>query len=232
MSTKAYEPGAYGKIRYRTRAHYDRDTVFPILDSGLVAHVGFVLDSRPMVIPMAYVRIGEVIYIHGAKAARIIKAGASTAPVCLTVTHIDGLVAARSAFNHSMNYRSVVVHGQLRNVTDDAEKLSALTAVTNYLMPDRWDEVRPMTDKELKSTGVLAVEIETAAAKIRQGPPIDEDEDYDLPIWAGVLPVEQSLGESETDPRLPRGIEAPASVAAAQQKFSINPDHNSENHKA
>lgn len=223
MPTKAYEPGGYGKIRYRTRAHYDRDTVFPILDSGLVAHVGFVLESRPMVIPMAYVRIGETIYIHGAKASRIIKAGASTAPVCLTVTHVDGLVAARSAFNHSMNYRSVVVHGELRKVTDEAEKLSALIAVTNYLLPDRWDEVRPMTDKELNATGVLAIDIETAAAKIRQGPPMDEDEDYELPIWAGVLPVQQSIGDPENDPRLlggPGDLETPASVAAAQQKFS------------
>lgn len=220
MSSKDYKPGSYGKIRYSTRAHYDRDTVFPILDCGLVAHVGFVLDSRPMVIPMAYVRIDETLYIHGAKAARIIKAGATTVPACLTVTHIDGLVVARSAFNHSVNYRSVVVHGEMRNVTDSVEKLQALKAVTNYLLPDRWDEVRPMTNKELQSTGMLAVDIETAAAKIRQGPPIDDDADYDLPIWAGVLPVAQTLDAPEVDPKLPAGIEAPASVAAARLKFS------------
>ena len=153
-------------------------------------------------------------------ATRIIKAGAVTAPVCLTVTHIDGLVVARSAFNHSVNYRSVVVHGQMRNVTDEAEKLAAVQAVTNYLLPDRWEEVRPMTDKELKSTGVLAVDIETAAAKIRQGPPIDEDEDYALAHWAGVLPVEQRLGPPEADPRLQEGVAAPRSLAAARAKFS------------
>lgn len=224
MPTTDYKPGSYGKIRYSTRAHYDRDTVFPILDCGLVAHVGFVLDSRPMVIPMAYVRVDETLYIHGAKAARIIKAGATTAPVCLTVTHIDGLVVARSAFNHSVNYRSVVVHGELRNVTDIEEKRHALVAVTNYLLPERWEEVRPMTDKELQSTGVLAVDIETAAAKIRQGPPIDDDEDYDLPIWAGVLPVTQSMGAPVADPRLLDGVEVPASIAAAQKKFSASSD--------
>lgn len=226
MTTNSYAPRSYSKIRYRTRAHYDRDTVFPILDSGLVAHVGFVLESRPMVIPMAYARIGETIYIHGAKAARIIKSAAISTPVCLTVTHIDGLVMARSAFHHSVNYRSVVVHGELRCVTAESEKERALTAVTNHLLPNRWNEVRPMTSKEFAATGVLAVEIDTAAAKIRQGPPIDDDTDYDLPIWAGILPVTQSIGTPESDPRLPSGIDVPPSTIAARRKFSqtVNKD--------
>lgn len=219
MSANAYTPQPYSKVRNRKLGHYDRNTVFPILDTGLVAHVGFLLDARPMIIPMAYVRIGEVIYIHGAKAARFIKANQTDAPVCLTVTHIDALVMARSAFHHSVNYRSVVVHGTLRKVSDDNEKLAAIIAITNHLLPGRWDEVRPMNDKEFRATGVLAIEIETASAKIRRGPPIDEASDYELPIWAGELPVTQTLGAPLSAPELSSALDAPASTLAAQQKF-------------
>jgi len=208
----------HAKIRVSKRAHYDRETVHAILDKGLVAHVGFVLDERPMVIPMAYARDGDILYIHGAKAARIIKKNKSV-PACLTVTQIDGLVIARSAFHHSVNYHSVVVHGQLRDVTDTDEKERALVLVTNHILPGRWDEVRPMTEKELKSTGVLALEIESASAKIRSGPPVDEDEDYALPIWAGVLEANQGLGATVDDPKNITDIE-PASIELARAKFA------------
>ncbi len=208
----------HSKVRVSKRAHYDAETVHDILDKGLVAHVGFVLDERPMVIPMAYARDGDIIYIHGAKAARIIKKNKDVA-ACLTVTHIDGLVVARSAFHHSVNYRSVVVHGRLRDVTDPAEKERALILVTNHLLPGRWDEVRPMTKKEFNATGVLALEIESASAKIRTGAPVDDEEDYALPIWAGVLTAEQSLGGVVNDDRNIVS-ELPASIALARQKFN------------
>ena len=217
MSITKKELPKHAQIRVGKRAHYDAETVHAILDYGLVAHVGFVIDGRPMVIPMAYARVGDIIYIHGAKAARIIKANASV-PACLTVTHIDGLVVARSAFHHSVNYRSVVVHGQLRAVTDDQEKLNALIEVTNHLLPGRWDEVREMTDKEFKATGVLALEIEAATAKIRSGAPVDDDEDYDLEIWAGILPIESIAGSPIVDAGC-EDMPVPSSVPLARSKF-------------
>lgn len=209
----------HAKVRNSLRAHYDRETILPILDAGLVAHAGFVIEGRPMVIPMAYARIDDTLYIHGAKAARIIKKQEASAPICLTVTLIDGIVAARSAFHHSMNYRSVVIHGHVRAVTDADEKDAALVAVTNHILPGRWDEVRPMTEKEFKSTGVLAVEIESASAKIRRGDPVDEDEDYALPIWAGVVPVTQSLGDLIPDTKLGENLAPEPSFAKARSKF-------------
>ena len=220
MKQDQYTPKPYSKVRVRNRAHYDRETIFSILDAGLVAHVGFVLDERPMVIPMIYARSGETLYIHGAKASRIIKKPAEQAPACLTVTHVDGIVVARSAFHHSMNYRSVVVHGHVHALSDADEKQQALIALTNHSLPGRWDEVRPMTDKEFRATGVLAFDIETASAKIRQGPPIDEEEDYALPIWAGVLPTHQVAASLEPDPRNLEGIEPPESVRMAIKQFS------------
>ncbi|MEP3280390.1 MAG: pyridoxamine 5'-phosphate oxidase family protein [Stappiaceae bacterium] len=220
MNTPAFPIEAYSKVRNSTRAHYDRQTILPILDSGLMAHVGFVIDGRPMVIPMAYARIGDVLYIHGAKATRIIKKQEDRAAACVTITLLDGLVVGRSAFHHSANYRSVVVHGLLRPVIDEVEKEQALIAITNHLLPGRWDEVRPMNEKELKSTGVLALDIQSASAKIRQGQPIDEDEDYDLPYWGGVVPVTQSLGQPLDDGRLAEGAEVPASLSLAQKKFA------------
>lgn len=208
----------HAKIRVSKRAHYDKETVHKILDKGLVAHVGFIMDERPMVIPMAYARDGQTIYIHGAKAARIIKKN-KTVPACLTVTHIDGLVVARSAFHHSVNYRSVVVHGHLRDVVDPDEKERALVLVTNHLLPGRWDEVRPMTAKEFGATGVLALDIETASAKIRTGPPVDDEADYSLPIWAGVLAHKDELTNTIEDPRSLVSVE-PESVELAREKFN------------
>ncbi len=220
MNAPNFSIEPYSKVRNSIRARYDRDTILPILDAGLIAHVGFVVDGRPMVIPMAYARIDDALYIHGAKATRIIKKQEEKTPACMTVTHVDGLVVGRSAFHHSANYRSVVVHGLVRHVTDKDEKEQALIAITNHLLPGRWEEVRPMNEKEFKSTGVLALDIQSASAKMRQGQPIDEDEDYDLPYWGGVLPVTQSIGQPIDDGRLAEGTALPPSLALAQKKFA------------
>lgn len=208
----AYAKSKINKVRLSKRAHHDQETVHAILDDGLVAHVGFEDKDWPMVMPMIYARIGETLYLHGAKAARFAKAMGKGVPVCITVTHLDGLVLARSAFHSSVNYRSVVIHGAARAITDVDEKTRALAAVTDHIAPGRWDEAREMNDKELKSTGVIAVEIEHAAAKIRTGGPIDDDEDYELPIWAGVVPVGPVFGTPSDDGRVPAGVEVPESV--------------------
>lgn len=208
------------KVRKGDRANYDRETVHAILDAGLVAHAGFADDAGagqpwPMVIPMIYARIGETLYLHGAKAARFNKALGKGIPACVTVTHIDGLVLARSAFHSSVNYRSVVVHGMAHPVSDRDEKIAALARVTDHLAPGRWDEARAMNDKELASTGVIAVPIEHAAAKIRTGGPKDDEEDYALPIWAGVVPIRQVMGEPEDDGRIAGDARVPDSVLQA-----------------
>ena len=207
-----YAKSKINKIRLSKRAEYDRQTVHQIVDDGLVAHVGFVDHDWPMVIPMIYARIDETLYLHGAKAARFAKAMGKGIPVCITITHLDGLVLARSAFHSSVNYRSVTVHGHATLVTDTDEKTRALTLVTDRIAPGRWDEARAMNDKELKSTGVIAVPIEHAAAKVRTGGPVDDDEDYDLPIWGGVVPVRQVLDPPEDDGRLAPGTELPRSI--------------------
>lgn len=210
-----YRKSPLNKVRKSNRAAYDRETVHAILDAGLVAHAGFADKDWPMVIPMIYARIGETLYLHGAKAARFAKALGKGIPACVTVTHIDGLVLARSAFHSSVNYRSVVVHGMARQVADKDEKVLALTRITDHIAPGRWDEARPMTDKELASTGVIAVPIEHAAAKTRTGGPNDDEEDYALPIWAGVVPVSQALGTPQDDGRVADGAGVPASVKRA-----------------
>ena len=209
---ETYEKSKLNKIRVSKRAAYDRQTVHAILDAGLVAHVGFVDKDWPMVIPMIYARIGETLYLHGAKAARFAKAMGKGLPVCITVTHLDGLVLARSAFHSSVNYRSVVVHGHALPVTDPDEKTKALTEITDHIAPNRWAEAREMNAKELKSTGVIAVPMEHAAAKVRTGGPIDDEEDYDLQIWGGVVPVRQVLDPPEDDGRLAPGTEVPQSI--------------------
>lgn len=216
--TDSFDIHKFSKVRYSPRAHYDKATVFDILDHGVVAHVGLVIEDRPIVIPMIYARAGDTLYIHGAKATRIIKGPAETAPACLTVTHIDALVVARSAFHHSMNYRSVVVHGHIRKVESPEERTLALTTITNHLAPKRWDEVRPMSDKELKATGVLALEIETASAKIRTGPPIDETQDLNLDIWSGLLPIHTQFGAPEADSHS-IDLSPPESLQYAKAKF-------------
>ena len=207
-----YATSKINKVRVSKRAAYDKATVHAILDDGLVAHVGFEDQDWPMVVPMIYARIGETLYLHGARAARFAKAIGKGVPVCITVTHLDGLVLARSAFHSCVNYHSVIVHGRALPVSDSQEKIKVLTAITDHIAPGRWDEARPMTQKELKSTGVIAVPIEHAAAKIRTGGPIDDDEDYALPIWGGVVPVRQILDPPQDDGRLLDGVEIPESV--------------------
>jgi hypothetical protein len=213
-----YAKTKLNKVRKSDRASYDKETVHAILDEGLLAHVGFVDNEWPMVIPMIYARIDDTLYLHGAKAARFAKVLNKGVPVCIEVTLIDALVLARSAFHSSMNYRSVVVHGMARQVQDDDEKTRAVAEITDHLAPGRWDEARPMTDKELKSTGVIAVPIEHAVAKARTGGANDDDEDYALPIWAGVIPIRNTFGSPQDDGRLLEGVGVPESVSQALRR--------------
>ncbi len=173
--------------RLPKRGSYDRDVVYAILDEGLVCHVGFVADGKPVVIPTGYGRSGDTLYVHGSAASRMLKTLAGGVDVCITVTLLDGLVLARSAFHHSMNYRSVVIFGQAKVVEDPAEKAQALKIFTEHVAPGRWQDVRPPTEKELRATTVLAVALEEVSGKVRVGQPIDDEEDYSLPVWAGVL---------------------------------------------
>jgi nitroimidazol reductase NimA-like FMN-containing flavoprotein (pyridoxamine 5'-phosphate oxidase superfamily) len=213
-----YAKTKLNKVRKSDRASYDKETVHAILDEGLLAHVGFVDNEWPMVIPMIYARIDDTLYLHGAKAARFAKVLNKGVPVCIEVTLIDALVLARSAFHSSMNYRSVVVHGMARQVQDDDEKTRAVAEITDHLAPGRWDEARPMTDKELKSTGVIAVPIEHAVAKARTGGANDDGEDYALPIWAGVIPIRNTFGSPQDDGRLLEGVGVPESVSQALRR--------------
>lgn len=213
MSADSYTIDKRSKVRVGKRADYDRAAVHAVLDAGMIAHVGFVVDDRPVVIPMIFGRDGEVLYVHGAKATRLVKALSAGVPACLEVTLVDGIVVGRSAFHSSMNYRSVVVHGTARRVKDIDEHARALEIVTEHTLPGRWAEVRPMLDKEIKATGVIAIDIEAASVKSRAGDPIDEDSDYDDPVWGGVIPVRTVYGEPYGDARLLDGVEVPRSVA-------------------
>ena len=176
--------------RLPKRGNYDRDTVYKILDSGIVCHVGFNVDGQPYVIPTNYGRAGDTLYIHGSAASRMLRTLSSGIPVCVTVTHLDGLVLARSAFHHSVNYRSVVILGTAKLVEDPAEKMEALRIFTEQVMKGRWDDIRIPNEQELKATTVISVALEEVSAKIRTGGPVDDEEDYTLPVWAGVLPLE------------------------------------------
>jgi uncharacterized protein len=180
------------------RGRYDRETIDAILDEALLCHLGFEVDGRPYVIPTLHARVGDVLYVHGSAASRMLRHAASGALVCVTVTLFDGLVLARSVFNHSVNYRSVVLLGTATLVEGD-EKRSALHALTEQLAPGRWDEARQPTAKELKATWILSVPIEEVSAKVRNGPPEDEPEDEELPVWAGVVPVHLAAESSEYD---------------------------------
>lgn len=192
--------------RLPTRGVYDRAQVNSILDEGFVCHVAFVVDRQPYAIPTGYARAGDRVYIHGSAASRMLRGLSQGLDVCVTVTLIDGFVLARSAFHHSMNYRSVMVFGQARLVVDPDEKLEAMRHFTNHILPARWEEVRTPTLQELKATTVLALPLEEVSAKVRTGPPVDDEDDYALPIWAGVIPARLQLGESITDGRVPLGV--------------------------
>jgi nitroimidazol reductase NimA-like FMN-containing flavoprotein (pyridoxamine 5'-phosphate oxidase superfamily) len=195
--------------RLPRRGDYDRETIENILDDSFLCHVGFVNENQPFVIPTSYGRVGENIYIHGSAASRMLRGLAGGIEVCLTVTILDGIVLARSAFNHSMNYRSVVILGNAELVTDPDEKIAALEVISEQIIPGRWADARPPTAKELKATNVLRLPIEEASAKIRTGPPVDDEDDYSLPFWAGVLPIELVRGPAIADPKLDGSIKIP-----------------------
>lgn len=207
------------KVRQlRDKASYEVQSVHDILDAGLVAHVAFIDDGVPVVVPMIYAREGDVIYLHGARKARVIRLLESGGPASLNVTLIDGIVLARSAFNSSMNYRSVTVFGTPRLIDDEERKLHAMHVISEHLMPGRWDELREPHDREVTMTGVIELPIDSASAKIAAGDPDDEDEDYEIPIWAGVLPVTTTIGEAISDSVLKDGLEASDVVRALQDR--------------
>jgi nitroimidazol reductase NimA-like FMN-containing flavoprotein (pyridoxamine 5'-phosphate oxidase superfamily) len=194
------------------RARHDRKTIDAILDEALIAHVAFVHDGRPAVIPTLLARVGDEVYLHGSSAGRAVRALQAGAEACLEVTLVDGIVLARSAFHHSINYRSAILYGTLRAVEGPDERTEALEAFTEKLIPGRWAHVRRPTRQELKGTAVLALPIEEGSAKIRTGPPVDEDEDYALDAWAGVVPLRVTAGAPEPDPQLRPGIAVPDHV--------------------
>ncbi len=191
--------------RVPNRGHYDSKTINEILDQAFVAQVGFVVDQQPFVIPMAYGREGNKLYLHGATTSRLMTETAKGIPICVTVTHIDGIVLARSVFHHSVNYRSAVIFGRAKAV-DDTHKMHALEVVSDHILKDRWKAAREPNAKELKATAVLELTIEEASAKNRTGPPKDDKEDYELPVWAGVIPMVTTFEAPEADPELPSSI--------------------------
>lgn len=217
--TDDYAIDKQNKVRQlREKAVYDKTAVHGILDAGLVAMVGFVQDDNAIVVPMIYGRKGETVFLHGARKARVIRLLEQNDSACMNVTLTDGLVFARSAFNSSMNYRSVTVFGRPQLVDDRDEKVEAMRIISEHTMPGRWAELREPLEREIKMTGVIALDIEAASAKISAGMPDDEDEDYEIPIWAGVIPITTTTGALQTDDRVLDGVEASAVVRALQNK--------------
>jgi len=196
-------------VREPDRAVYDREAAYRILDEGFICHVGFVLDGQPFVIPTGYGRVGDNLYIHGSAASRMLRNLDQGIAVCVTVTLLEGLVLARSIFNHSMNYRSVVVLGTAVAVQDPAEKLEALRLLSEHILPGRWVESRLPNEKEIKATLVMRLPITEFSAKVREGPPIDDEVDYSFPTWAGVIPLEMVAGAPVDDARLMAGQTVP-----------------------
>jgi nitroimidazol reductase NimA-like FMN-containing flavoprotein (pyridoxamine 5'-phosphate oxidase superfamily) len=212
-----YDVNKQNKVRQlREKAAYDVETVHTILDAGLVAHVAFVQDGAPVVVPMLYGREGETVFLHGARKARVIRLLEETRTACLNVTLLDGLVFARSAFASSMNYRSATIFGKARLVDDWEEKKRALHIISECTMPGRWAELRNSLDNELKMTGVIALDIESASAKVSTGMPEDEPCDLDTPIWAGILPLEARFTTLQSDDIVKDGIEPSAALKAMQ----------------
>jgi nitroimidazol reductase NimA-like FMN-containing flavoprotein (pyridoxamine 5'-phosphate oxidase superfamily) len=195
-------------VREPQRAVYDRDAVHQILDEAFLCHVGFVADGQPFVIPTSFGRDRDVLYIHGSAASRLLRHLDQGVAVCITVTLLDGLVLARSVFNHSMNYRSVVILGTATIVEDPAEKLAALRTLSEHILPHRWDDSRQPNETELKATSVLRLPITEFSAKVRVGPPVDDDEDYAFPTWAGVIPLEMTVGAAIRDDRCKQELPA------------------------
>jgi uncharacterized protein len=199
--------------RLKERGRSDRADLYAILDAGLICHLGVVADGYPVVLPTGYGRSGDTLYLHGSSANRSLLA-ADGQQICVTVTHLDGLVCARAVFHHSMNYRSAMIFGRARLVHDDERRLAALRSVAEQLVPGQWDYTRPPTRKELAATAVLELPLDEASVKVRSGPPSDEPEDYSLDIWAGVLPARLVFGAADPDPALRLGVAIPAHISA------------------
>jgi uncharacterized protein len=214
--------------RLPKRAAYDRETIYGIVDEALVCHVGFVLDGWPFVIPMAVARWGDKLLLHGSTASRLMRHLAGGADVCVSITHLEGVVVARSVFDNSMNYRSVVVFGRARAITQDDEKLEALRVLVENLVPGRWGEARHPNAKELRATTILELPLDEASAKVRSGPPQDDEADLNLPIWAGEIPLRTVALTPVADPLLPRETSVPESVqrfrASRSPSFEVSSD--------
>ncbi|MGE0722915.1 MAG: pyridoxamine 5'-phosphate oxidase family protein [Alphaproteobacteria bacterium] len=210
-----YTPTARTRVkRLAKRAHYDRATVHAILDAAILCHVGYAIDGQPYVTPTTYWRHGDAVYWHGSSASRMLRQLQAGIPACLTVTHIDGFVMARSGFHHSVNYRSVMALGVARAILDPAEKRRALDAFVERVFPGRSAELRPPTAQEIKATTVVGMALAEVSAKVRTGMPVDDEDDYALPVWAGVLPMRTAFGRPEPDPRLAPGTPVPGYLAA------------------
>ena len=200
------------------RGLYDRESIYRILDEALICHVGFVEDGQPYVIPINFARVGDTILLHGANSSRLIKHIQAGHPVCVEVTLVDGLVLARSVFNHSVNYRSVVLYGVGRAVEGNQEKLEALEAITEHFLPGRWREARLPNRKELNATSVVCIKIDQASAKVRSGPPVDDEADQGLPIWAGVLPLQEKPLPPERDKPMTQDVKVPEYITKYTRK--------------
>ena len=203
--------------RLRERGATDRSALYDVLDAGLICHLGVIIDGSPVVLPTGYGRIGGILYLHGSSANRSFQF-AEDQDICVTVTLLDGLVCARSVFHNSMNYRSAVIFGAARLVTDDDERLAAIQAITEHLIPGRWEHSRKPTRKEMAATAVIALSLEEASVKIRSGGPKDDDEDYELDHWAGVLPITLAIGDAQPDPLLRAGVGLPAHIASLERR--------------
>ena len=204
--------------RLPQRGAFDRESINQILDEGFICHVGFAVDGQPCVIPTGYARAGDRLFIHGSQASRMLRTVGQGIEVCLTVTLIDGLVLARSAFHHSMNYRSVVVFGRALVVDEREEKLAALRTLSEHMIPGRWDDVREPNERELQLTTVLSLPLNEASAKVRTGPPLDDEEDYELDVWAGVIPLRLVAEEPVDDPRLKAALAPPEYARQYERK--------------
>ena len=203
--------------RLPQRGSFERRQINEILDEAFICHVGFVVNGQPFVIPTGYARVGDTLIVHGSQASRMLRQLEQGIDVCVTVTLIDGLVLARSAFHHSMNYRSVVVFGRATVIEEREEKIAALEALSEHMIPGRWNEVRGPNERELQLTTVLSIPLNEASAKIRTGPPVDDEEDYELPVWAGVVPIQMVANEPIADPRLTANIPTPTHATEYQR---------------
>lgn len=213
MNAGSFTPGPRSRLRRRPqRGHYDRATIYAIVDAALMCHVGYVIDGQPFVTPTNCWREGDRLLWHGAMASRMLKTVREGVPVCVTITHFDGLVLARSAFHHSVNYRSAMLFGRAHVIEEAAAKERALKAFVERVAPGRWEGLRPVTAKELKATMVVAMEIEEAAGKVRTGPPIDDEADMAVDVWAGVVPLKLAAGAPVPDPKLRPGIALPKAL--------------------